>query len=267
MSDNPAQKRLRVAVYTSVFGGFEKVWSPVRPDASHTNLLVTDASGLVRGWTVRRVDPAGQRSPRLSNRREKILFHEDLGDHDYSVYIDANVRPTRSLQPLFEHFIASGADIGLYPHYARSSVSAEAQACLARAKVDDRSRLKREFAFYKKAGFPDESGMWEGSVIFKNHRSPRLSAAMHEWWGLYRTYELRDQFSLPFVIWKHGLTVANLDQEENGREHYFIRLQHSSRGIPNRLARYFHARSVENGIWETVYRVLKGLYRTSGARL
>jgi len=267
VSDDSVDKDRRVAVYTSVFGGFEKVWPPVRPSVNHTHLLITDNSTPVRGWIVRQVNSGALSSPRLANRREKILFHENLEDHDYSVYIDANVRPTRSLQPLFEHFIASGADIGLYPHYARSTVSAEVTACLVRAKVEDQSRLHEELAFYKKEGFPDESGMWEGSVIFKNHRSARLPAAMHEWWNLYKVYESRDQFSLPFVIWKHGLTVANLDHETDGREHYFIRLQHSSHGVRNRVARFFHARSVENSLWLAAYRGLRKLYETSASRL
>lgn len=230
------------------------MWPPVRPESSHSHFLISDSSVPVAGWVKRACSGVGTPTPRLSNRRQKMLFHETLSDFDFSVYIDANVRPTGSLQPLFDHFIASGADIGLYPHYARSSVSAEVMACIGRLKVSDQGKLSEEMSFYDSHGFPDSSGMWEGSVIFKNHQSEKLSGAMREWWKLYETYESRDQFSLPFVIWKHGLVVANLDFEQRGRDHYFLRLQHSSDGIPNRAARYLRARSVENAFWRLTYR-------------
>jgi hypothetical protein len=175
-----------------------------------------------------------------------MLFHEDLSDVDFSVYLDANVRPIRSLEPLVAHFALTGADLGLYPHYARSSVRQELDACVRRAKIDHPETALAEYARYEQAGFPDRSGMWEGSVIIKNHNSKKLSLAMHEWWHLYSEFQTRDQFSLPFVIWKHDLTVADLDREPFGREHYFLRLQHSSEGRMNLLARYLQARSVEN---------------------
>jgi Protein of unknown function (DUF616) len=234
------------AVYTSVFGGFESIWPPLRANASHRHLAVTDSPVGIPGWE--HVSPLGTASmpPRLANRRQKMLFHEDLSDVDFSVYLDANVRPIRSLEPLVAHFALTGADLGLYPHYARSSVRQELDACVRRAKIDHPETALAEYARYEQAGFPDRSGMWEGSVIIKNHNSKKLSLAMHEWWHLYSEFQTRDQFSLPFVIWKHDLTVADLDREPFGREHYFLRLQHSSEGRMNLLARYLQARSVEN---------------------
>jgi hypothetical protein len=234
------------AVYTSVFGGFESIWPPLRANASHRHLAVTDSPVGIPGWEhVSPLDTASMR-PRLANRRQKMLFHEDLSDVDFSVYLDANVRPIRSLEPLVAHFALTGADLGLYPHYARSSVRQELDACVRRAKIDHPETALAEYARYEQAGFPDRSGMWEGSVIIKNHNSKKLSLAMHEWWHLYSEFQTRDQFSLPFVIWKHDLTVADLDREPFGREHYFLRLQHSSEGRMNLLARYLQARSVEN---------------------
>jgi hypothetical protein len=240
-------------VYTSVFGGFEKIWPPVNPDPTHDHFLVTDSEDNAPGWTVAHRSLQDFSSPRLANRRQKMLFHEELVGYDYSVYLDANVRPTTSLQPLFDHFIHSGADLAMYPHYARSTVAAEVHACVVRAKVADQENLRAEMEHYQTSGFPDKSGMWEGSVIFKNHHSERLVPAMKEWWELYSRFESRDQFSLPFVVWKHGLQVANLDEEARGREHYFHRLQHSSSGVLNSTARYLQARSVENALWKSAY--------------
>lgn len=250
-------------VYTSVFGGFEKIWSPILPSQHLHYFAVTDGKNHSRGWehVGRNLDDfAGSR---LANRHQKMLFHESLPASPASLYVDANVRPIASLTPLFEAFAASGADLAMYPHYARETVASEAEACIARKKVENPQTVREELAFYNKQGFPDEEGMWEGSVIFKNHSSPRLSDAMHEWWETYSRFRTRDQFSLPYIVWKHDLRVFNLDQHSPGREHYFVRLQHSTAGLSNKVGRYLQARAPENSFWKGLHALGKKRGSTS----
>ena len=246
-------------VYTSVFGAFETVWPALRQPATIQRFLISDSVSSPPGWNliVQPLEEFG--SARLANRHQKMLFQASLSPEGFSVYIDANVRPVESLLPLFKAFEASGADLGMYRHYARSSVHDEAQACIAREKVDDPGAVAEELGFYQSKGFPDSGGMWEGSVIFKKHASKALGPAMQEWWELYSRFTTRDQFSLPFVIWKHNLTVFDLDSHRPGREHYFVRLQHSQDGIKNRLARYLQARAPENSFWKTLHTLAKVL--------
>ena len=247
----------RYGLYTSVFGGFERVWAPLDQSKGVTRYVVSDSPERVPGWDCTVTPAPPENSPRLSNRKAKILFHEGLLDTEASVYVDANVRPMGDLGAIFEALMASGSDLALYPHYARSSVRAEAAACLQRDKVPHPDRVPTELDLYSNEGFPDDAGLWEGSVIFKNHQSPKLAAAMNEWWELYSRFENRDQFSLPFIIWKHGLTVLNLDSLSHGREHYFHRVQHSSHGLINRTARYLQARAPESAFWSSLHRVTR----------
>jgi len=247
------------SVYTAVFGDFEKVWSPLRQTSDTQFLLVTENSRRVDIWETYQVAAGNFGSPRLANRYQKTLYYRALEPEGFSVYIDANVRPINSLASIFEAFEASGADIGMYRHYARSSVKEEAAACLARKKVDNPEALDVELALYASAGFPDDQGMWEGSVIFRRHSSQRLAEAMNEWWDLYSRFQTRDQFSLPFVIWKYGLRVFDLDEHSPGRDHYFVRLQHSEAGLKNRIARYLQARAPETRAWSTLHRLLSQL--------
>lgn len=242
------------SIITSVFGGFERVWAPMNQMPNLATTLVTDIPLEMKSPVD--VVVAGETfdSPRLANRFHKMLYHATLSPDGVSVYADANVRPINNLMPLFEAFEESGADIGLYRHYARTSVRQESQACLVRNKVENPKSLAEELSFYEDSGFPDTGGMWEGSVIFKRHSSSALQTAMEEWWELYSRFQTRDQFSLPFVIWKHGLKVFDLDDHSPGREHYFVRLQHSQSGLRNRLARYLQARAPENSFWSALHR-------------
>ena len=247
---------------TSVHGQFEKVYRPLNQGAQIDVLVVTDSINTRFRMPNLIVLNGSNLSPRLANRLDKMLYYHNLDKSGLSVYVDANVRPINDLVPLFQAFKESGADLGMYRHYARASVHEEARACLHRNKIDNPAALEEELKLYDSAGFPDTGGMWEGSVIFKRHDSPGLSAAMEEWWELYSRFETRDQFSLPFVIWKHGLSVFDLDDHKPGRGHYFVRLQHSQAGMKNRLARYLQARAPENAVWRTLQRVARSLART-----
>lgn len=246
--------------YTSVFGEFEKVWSPLHHHTGVQFIAVTDQTRAPKGWTHKTQSSAELPTPRLMNRHEKMLF-QPAGST--SLYMDANVRPIRNLRPLFDSFEESKADLALYPHYTRASVRAEAEACIQRNKVRYPDRVAAELDLYANEGFPDNAGLWEGSVIFKNHQSPKLTSAMSEWWDLYSRFENRDQFSLPFIIWKHRLTVLNLDTLSQGREHYFHRVQHSSDGLINRTARYLQARAPESSFWSSLHRTMR---RVSGSQ-
>ena len=249
-------------LYTSVFGAFEKPWPPLRQNVSLDTALISDERPTRSGWSEQFIPPHNFGSPRLNNRHHKMLHYRLFPPNGVSVYVDANVRPINNLLPLLKAFEESGADMGMYRHYARSSVHEEAQACLLRKKVDNAEAVTQELRLYEDAGFPDTGGMWEGSVIFRRHSSPRLREAMEDWWDLYSRFQTRDQFSLPFVIWKHGLRVYDLDEHSPGREHYFVRLQHSQAGIRNRLARYLQARAPENFFWSALQRAARSLDRS-----
>lgn len=237
-----------VLCYSSVFGGFERVWPALEMRAEWKYCVISDENLQLRGYqTV--VIPAGNfGSPRLANRYQKMLFGTDdfLG---VSIYVDANVRILRDLKPLVDEFVKSGADMGMYRHYARHSVAAEAEACVRRKKVDNPANVELELAHYESAGFKDDRGMWEASVILKNHRSRKLEPAMSEWWSLYSRFQTRDQFSLPFIIWKNEIEVFDMELMGEARDTYFARLPHASVGTFNRLSRWLRARSLEGGFW------------------
>ncbi|MDA9786872.1 DUF616 domain-containing protein [Pontimonas sp.] len=252
-----------ILCYTSEFGNFEAVWDPITVDPQIEYSLISDSAHPVRVWRRETPEPQQLAASRLANRTQKMLYRVNTGFSGVSVYIDANVRLIRSLLPAIQAFMDSGADIGLYRHYVHTNVRDEAAACIKRGKVSSPAKASEEINHYRSLGFPDDAGLWEGSVIFKNHSSEKLAPAMNEWWDLYSRFQTRDQFSLPFVIWKHELSVFDLDSHSLGREHYFVRLQHSQAGVRNRMARYLQARAPENRFWagtQALARRLSGDY-------
>ena len=79
-------------LYSSVFGGFEFPWPPLRQPREIRTLLVSEPLQKHSRWDqtyspVQRFDTA-----RLANRFHKMLHFSALTRSDFSVYVDANVR-------------------------------------------------------------------------------------------------------------------------------------------------------------------------------
>ena len=83
-----------------------------------------------RGWCAA---GSGGRCPRrsgacrqtLANRYAKFFPYAVLPEADCSIYLDANTLVLGDLTPLVAEFLASGADIGLFPHRERSTIAEE----------------------------------------------------------------------------------------------------------------------------------------------
>lgn len=248
-----------VLCYTVETGSFEKVWDPVITDPYFDYHLVSDGDHGCATWRSVQLDTPSLDNARLQNRFLKMVYGLDHERPKESLYVDANVRIIESPRALVDAFRSSGADIGLYKHYSSKTIRDELSTCIRRGKVNHPQHAVTELSLYENEGMPGDVGVWEGSVILKNHSSKKLKEAMYEWWELYSNFQTRDQFSLPFVIWKYGLEVFDLDEHAPGREHYFVRLQHSEAGVKNRMARYLQARAPENQMWGALHRLLSRL--------
>ena len=60
---------------------------------------------------------------------------------------------------------------------------------------------------YKKDGFPKNFGAFECNVLIRKHNEKDCAMLMDKWWDEFcATPSKRDQLSLPYVLWKNGLT-------------------------------------------------------------
>lgn len=199
---------MRRLVYTAVFGGYDRVYPPVRPESDVDYRIFTDDPDMkVRGWKVHHVDAAGFATPKAANLYHRALVHRILKGYDASLYVDGNVRLLAQTRPLFEELKTSGAAVAMYRHPLRTTVAAEVDAIIAAGKVAEPDDARREYASYVADGFCDTVPLTETTVILKNHRADGLDEAMALWWTLFDAHLSRDQISFPYVAWKTGLKV------------------------------------------------------------
>lgn len=211
---------MKLLVYTAVFGGYDRVFPPMRPEAGIDYVVVTDDPALsVPGWRTR-VIAAGAQGAKTANLQFKALMHRELPGYDASLYIDGNVRLLGRTSEVFDRFLATGAALGVYRHPLRDTVAAEVEACIAAGKADA-GKLRAELADYRAEGFADDQGLIEATILLKNHNAPELDPAMGLWRDLFQRYQTRDQVSLPVVLWKTGLPCAYHDGSFRDPNAYF----------------------------------------------
>lgn len=242
---------MKYLVYTAVFGGYDRIYPPVQRDPSVDYIVFTDDPALqVPGWQVIPVDLARFATPKAANLYYRALVHRLLPDYDASLYVDGNIRIIDPTAALFKALEQSGAALMLYRHPLRNTVREELAAVMSAGKVSDAERAKQEVEEYFGAGFPDNVGLGETTIIVKNHRHPKLDAAMGLWSDLFQAHLNRDQLSFPFVIWKTNLDVAWLEGSFREPNPYFARYPHFKEKGVNQKYAYVSARSHDSWLFK-----------------
>jgi len=86
------------------------------------------------------------------------------------------------------------------------TLTREAEFCLSRWP---KLPVKEQKDFYLSEGCPDNTGIFMGGLIVRRHT--KAIARLNElWWEQITKFSQRDQLSLPYVLWKLGITPSIL---------------------------------------------------------
>jgi len=210
-------------VYTANFGGRDVV----RPESFHQifpnirYVYFTDRKPEEKNLNEREVviEPPKFSSPNKSAKWYKMHPHI-LFPNKNTLWLDSNYGCSKNeASPLeflktFEHML-------LWQHY-RGCAYKEAIAC--EHLSDDPVKLKLQMEHYRSEGFPDEFGLWKGGLIFR--KPTKIIEKFNElWWNEICNWQIRDQVSLAYVIWKHNIPFKDI--------HFETKFSVGRRGIHN----------------------------------
>ncbi len=183
----------------------------------------------------------GQANLTRTSRIPKILPHRFLNGYDRSLYIDANLEVTGSLQSLFARLDNVSAVFFEHPE-GRKDIYEEADVCVQLGK-DKRSRLIEQVDRYRKLGFDGRATSAEhpipaGMAILRRHTDPAVVKAMEMWWSEYQSGSKRDQISLPYALRKSRVAFDLI--HENVRKNIWFnwRPHHRNRAL-NELSKAY----------------------------
>jgi hypothetical protein len=212
--DIPATKR--GVVYTCITGDYDTVQNHTYVSPDWDYVCFTDkipANPELYHWRFlplhyRRLDDA------RNSRWHKVHPHLLFPNHHTSVWLDANINILNGA--IFEDIQRAEqveARMALGPHFARTNVYDELEACLENSK-DELSTLERHRQALLKSGFSGHFGhFFENGIIFRRHHDQTTVDVMADWWWWITHYSRRDQLSLVYVLWEHNLHLPLLNAQ------------------------------------------------------
>ena len=203
----------KFVVYTSIFGAYDLPQEPLFVPDNCQFFIVTDQP-LPKDSVWQKVDTSflGEEFAQMSNTHKnrfcKMFPHKLFPKTKYSIYIDGNIKPISD----FTEFINIPSRYGLlcHAHKARTCVYDEMKACKI-LKKGNTAAMDDYAQTLCRAGFPTHYGMLECNMIVRDHTNPTMPQLMEAWWQEFIISKTnRDQLSLPYVLWKNHIPVAEI---------------------------------------------------------
>lgn len=217
---------LKLAVYTCVFGNYDKITNPAFMSEYCDYYIVTDQEIPKKcKWNkiIPHNTPEGfeEWHPAIKNRYYKMHPHELFEEYDYSVYLDGNIQPMADLYPFLEKMIRENKNIALHKHPIFKCLYDSGEH-LKKIELVDCELMDKQFELYNIEGFPHNYGFFECNVILRNHHEKKVIKVMDTWWDEYNKGVKRDQQSFTYALWKNGLNksyvcVLGPDVRKNSR--------------------------------------------------
>ena len=210
----------RIAVYTAIQHKYDNLITPKVIDDDVSYICYTDNPSLKSDiWEIRPFEDDDE----WAHRKVKLLPHRYLSEFDYSFWVDANYEIVGSIRDYLEKY-DNGRGMLFFPHPERHCLYDEATIVILLRKAE-KAATAREIGHYADMGMPVNYGLLYGGIIARQHNKPEIVDAMELWWELFRQYSHRDQVSLPYVLWKTGLSVDVCSEFIYGNE-WFRKFEH-----------------------------------------
>jgi hypothetical protein len=195
---------MKIAVHTANLGNFDRVQRPVGQSLHHDWHCFTDKD----------FPPIAGLTPRLQYRIPKTHAWQMKPGYDYYVWLDGSVTlaPKDSLQWLINQL--GNHDMVLFEHPDRSTVQEEVTYLEEKKEhpyIKSRyaNGLHREqLATIKESEYIDK--VLYASTILAYRPIDAVKKMMEEWLYTSVRYFTCDQVALPYLLWKHGVQVAEI---------------------------------------------------------
>lgn len=200
-------------LFTVNVGGYDKM-SPLLRSEGFRHICFTDDPALkAPGWDIRLL-PADTDPARLS-RMVKLMVHTLIPDAELYVYVDANQQLLQDLNLFLARFYKGG--LLLVEHPNRACVYEESRRVLELKRADP-DQVQAQMTTYAEVGMPQNWGLFANGFFVRDRSCDDF---METWWLELQHTTLRDQLSLPFLLWMTNAPATVISWEIKSR---FVRL-------------------------------------------
>lgn len=204
----------KIAVYTTIFGGYDPLRDIPKQTIEADYYLITDnaksflsdtpAQPGTEQWNIVQMDyPRPDLHPRMRAKFFKLFPWEcpDLAGYDIVIFIDGAFEITSAdfVSHCLEHL---KSDLLLYKHPVRDCIYDEARASVDLVKYKNET-IKEQIAFYGKF-HPPKWGLWACGVMVRK-MTGNVRNIMASWWWENIKWSYQDQISLAVILRAHGI--------------------------------------------------------------
>ncbi|GHT82969.1 hypothetical protein FACS1894137_02950 [Spirochaetia bacterium] len=206
------QWRPKVVIYQIVVGNYDTVKSafPLYPEI-YDCFLFTDSDIEAKGWKIKRIPEHIKKlnNPILINRYFKMHPYEFFPEYDYSIYVDGSIQIVFDIRPMLRN-VSLKTGLALHRAAYRNCTYREGSV-LIRVKKGNKKFIIQQMKRYKDAGFPKKWGLFEAGIIICDLHNKKGEDILDLWWREFlSSRSLRDQISLPYVLWVNGYTIDDI---------------------------------------------------------
>ncbi|TWH76704.1 uncharacterized protein DUF616 [Azomonas agilis] len=197
-----SEERKSICIYTTLFGDIDDLLPiiPLKHDIDF--ICFTDRDRPSMGWNIRLVSPEFK-SSNLSAKIYKILPHKYLKEYKYSLFVDANTLFLGRINLLI-NLCLNANDFVMWRHPFRRDIFKEYIAIVT-SKRHEPVKLLAQIKKYDQLGLPNNTGLTEGSFIWRSHINKEVCNFMDDWWTEILNGSYRDQVSLGYLMWSTNL--------------------------------------------------------------
>ncbi|MDE3086644.1 MAG: DUF616 domain-containing protein, partial [Acidobacteriota bacterium] len=147
--------------------------------------------------------------PRLSAKWFKIRPEKELPGYRYTIWIDGGiVLSTASFADTVLSAL-NGSGLAFFKHPVRENIFDEAEASKTLPKYAALPLIE-QVEHYRNRGYPGTNGLFAAGVIVRDNSKRALRSFGRRWMRENLRWTYQDQLSLPYVLWRSGITPGTI---------------------------------------------------------
>lgn len=192
----------RIAIYTAVFGNYDPIKTQIAQNFPVDFICFTDQKIEHPNWQI--ITVPAEDNPRQQAKYYKLIPHHVmvLRHYDCLIWIDGSFQIERA--DFAEWVISAIGDSGwaMFPHADLKCIYEEADQMADTIKYAD-APIRQQVDFYRSDNYPEQNGLYACGLIARDMKNKQWHIICDDWWQENKTHSLRDQISLPYVLWKN----------------------------------------------------------------
>lgn len=217
---------MKIAVYTSIFGGYDELHENQLQMDGVDYICFTDSDIKSKTWNIIKSTPI-YKDPNRNAKKYKILPHRYLSEYDYSIWIDGNILIVNDIRELVTKNNYQVFDHNQTILDPRDCIYDEYDAIIQLGNnnggnyKDNPQLMYNQVKRYLDNGYPKHNGLATNPIILRNHNDSDVIKTMEDWWLEIKHNSRRDQLSFNYIAWKNKFNFVYLEGDSR-KNHYFI---------------------------------------------